>query len=149
MRSILCSLLVILSKSFFSLNLRKAALIFFHFHLAKANHEVTEIRLTYLNFDVFKKQLSTVSQIQLPVTPITPKSIVSTSFPASKNPTLYRSWLKLDKFFSHQSADNADIWGQFYSVRGGIRTRLEPRTPAPTIGFWHTLANTISLIPLV
>jgi len=96
----------------------KAILLPFHFQLQKANSELAEICVTYLRFDVFKKQVATVPQTRVPVAPFKPKSIIKTSVFASKSSIIYRSWLKLEKFLGDRSVHNADTWRELYSPKG-------------------------------
>ncbi len=96
----------------------KAILLPFHFQLRKANCELAEICVTYLSFDVFKKQVATVPQTRVPVAPFKPKSIIKTSVFASKSSIIYQSWLKLEKFLGDRSVHNADAWRELYSPKG-------------------------------
>ena len=94
----------------------------FFFQLRQADDELAESCVTYLHYDVFQRQPVKVPRLQVQFSPLTPKSIVRTSFSAFKSPIVYRSWLKLEKFLDDRSTDKADVWGRLYSLREGLGT---------------------------
>ena len=96
----------------------------FCFQLTKANHELAGTCLTYLNLDAFRGQLATTFQLPVLTTPITPNSIVKSSFSVSECPTVHKSWLKIEKFLSSRATHNPDIWKQLYISRGNLDTAL-------------------------
>ena len=123
----------------------------FEIRLREASHELAETCLTYLGFDAFKTQVVKVSRTQVPLAPLTPKSILETSLSTSKSSTLYRSWQKLERFLGKQSDYNADVWGQLDSLREGFDNR-----PVPNLRAHHSflayaseywLTHTVKLRP--
>ena len=123
----------------------------FHFGLSEAKHELATTCLTYLNFEAFKGHLDTTFPPHALTTALTPASIVKTSISHSRSPTIYRSWLKIEKFLSSRSTQNPDIWRQLHYVKGGLHTGLvrnlqaRHRFLAYASEYW--LFHTASLIP--
>ena len=107
-------------KEFLLSDSEKAPPLCFEIKLHEAKHELTEICLTYLSFDIFKRQLVMDPQAQVPTAPITPMSILRTSILKSKTSSIYRSWLKLEKFVGDQSGYNIEVCRQLDSLQQRI-----------------------------
>ncbi|KAI9767041.1 MAG: hypothetical protein M1840_006000 [Geoglossum simile] len=103
-------------KQFLLTESRNPSLDGFHFGLPRANYDIGEVCVTYLNFSDFQRQLAKISHMQARLS--NPAAMLKTSLSAGLNLSTRSYWLRWVQLGASRNAGEIDVERQLYDAAG-------------------------------